>query len=714
MLGKKQIRHYIDKMELFAQTVHITGWAIALSGRSVEYQVTDRTGRKVETAVRRLDRPDASISVFGDVRRRDCGFDLKFSCDMGEKYIVSISDGRSRVRTAVYPGELLREQSRRFVSLKKMVRMTRFSMVKNDLRCLVKEGPSALKAQWEARYETEENKYEKWLCRHRLTDMPPLSEEPLISIVVPVYRTPQQYLREMIESVRAQSYENWELCLADGSGVWKETEEILREYAEQNKRIRYQILGENRGIAGNTNAALAMAEGAWVGLLDHDDVLEPSALYEAARAVNSHPEADILYTDEDKVTMDLKLHFEPHLKPDFNPDLLRSNNYICHFFLVRRELAGQVGGFSPDYDGSQDYDFILKCTERAREILHLPRVLYHWRSHPASTAGNPESKLYCFEAGKRALKAHLKRTGTAGTVELNREHPGYYHVRYPVRGEPLVSILIPNKDEKETLQACIRSIKEKSTYRNYEIIVLENNSETEEIRQYYGQLEKDGVRVVRWKNKFNFAAINNFGVSHAKGEYLIFLNNDTEVLSPDWIEGMLGNCQRPEVGVVGAKLYYADGTVQHAGVVMKLAGVCGHVLCGLEGYDPGRDARAVVQQNYSAVTAACMMTKKEVFDAAAGFSEVFQVAYNDVDFCLKVREQGYLVVWNPQVELTHYESKSRGYETTPEKAERFEREKALLKERWPMYMEQGDPYYNPNLTLTAPDCSIDYERDGWR
>ncbi len=709
--GKKQLRHYIDKMEIFAQTVHITGWAIALSGDSVEYQVAEQGGKKVETAVRILDRPDASISVLGDDRGRACGFDLKFSCDIGKKYIFVITDGHSRIRTAVYPKELLQEQSRRFVSLKKMVRMTDFRMVKNDLRCLVKEGLPAVKKQWESRYETEENKYEKWLCRHRLTDMPPLDGGPLISIVVPVYRTPQEYLREMIESVQSQSYENWELCLADGSGGWKETEGILQEFGERDKRIRYQILDENRGIAGNTNAALSMARGEWVGLLDHDDVLEPSALYEVVRAINEHPEADVVYTDEDKVTMDLQMHFEPHLKPDFSPDLLRSNNYICHFFLVRRRLAERVGGLSSEYDGSQDYDFILKCTEQAGEIVHLPRILYHWRSHPASTAENPESKLYCFEAGKRALKAHLKRMDTEGTVELNREHPGYYHVTYPVKGEPLVSILIPNKDEKETLCACIRSIREKSTYRNYEIIILENNSETGEIRRYYRQLEDDGVRVVQWKGKFNFAAVNNFGVSHAKGEYLIFLNNDTEVIAPDWIEGMLGNCQRPEVGVVGAKLYYADGTVQHAGVVMKLAGVCGHVLCGLEGFDPGRDARAVVQQNYSAVTAACMMTKKTVFDAVSGFSEVFQVAYNDVDFCLKVREQGFLVVWNPRVELTHYESKSRGYETTPEKAERFEREKALLTERWPMYMEQGDPYYNPNLTLTAPDCSIDYEEE---
>ena len=708
--GRKQLRHYIDKMEIFERTVHITGWAIALSGSPVEYQVTERDGTEVETTVRVLDRPDASVSVLGNVRCRDCGFDLKFVCDLEKKYWLLLSDGHHRVRTAIYPEELLREQSRRFVSLKKMARMTDFGMVKNDLRCLVKKGPAALRRQWEARYETEENKYEKWLCRQRLTDMPTFDDGPLISIVVPVYRTPEKYLREMIASVRTQSYENWELCLADGSGGCKETEEILREFGEQDQRIRYEILGENRGIAGNTNAALSMAKGEWVGLMDHDDVLEPSALYEAARVINGHPEADVLYTDEDKVTMDLRLHFDPHLKPDFSPDLLRSNNYICHFFLARRRLAERVGGFSSEYDGSQDYDFILKCTEQAREILRLPRILYHWRSHPASTAENPESKLYCFEAGKRALEAHLRRMGVEGTVELNREHPGYYHVTYPVKGEPLVSILIPNKDEKETLEACIRSIREKSTYRNYEIIVLENNSETEEIRHYYRQLEDEGARVVQWKGKFNFAAINNFGAAHAKGEYLIFLNNDTEVIAPDWIEGMLGNCQRPEVGVVGAKLYYADGTVQHAGVVMKLAGVCGHVLCGLEGYDPGRNARAVVQQNYSAVTAACMMTKKEIFDAVSGFSEVFQVAYNDVDFCLKVRERGLLVVWNPRVELIQYESKSRGYETTPEKAERFEREKALLMERWPVYMEQGDPYYNPNLTLTAPDCSIDYER----
>lgn len=709
-IRKRQIRYYVDKMEIFQQTVHVTGWAVLLTGTPVSFSVTDRSGDAVETTVRALDRPDASISVFGDERCRNCGFDLKFTCDPQRTYILALQGDGELVRLSVRPQELYREQSRRFVSWKKMLRITTPAMVKSDLYCLVKKGPSALKAQWEKRYETEENKYEKWLIRHRQTGTKPLARQPLISLVVPVYRTPPQYLREMIASVRQQSYRNWELCLADGSGDRKETADILREYAAQDARIRYQILGENRGIAGNTNAALAMAAGEWIGLLDHDDVLEASALYEAARAINTYPEADAIYTDEDKVTMDLRAHFEPHMKPDFSPDLLRSNNYICHFFLTRRTLARQAGGFSAAYDGAQDYDFILKCTEAARQIVHLPRVLYHWRSHPASTAENPENKMYCYEAGKRAIEAHLARMGVDGQVELDPVHPGYYHVTYPVKGEPLVSILIPNKDETETLRTCIRSIRERSTYRNYEIIVIENNSTTTEIEAYYRELEQDGVRVIRWEKPFHYAAINNFGAAAANGEYLLLLNNDTEVLTPGWIEGLLGNCQRPEVGITGAKLYYPDGTIQHAGVVMKLAGTCGHVFCGLDRHDPGRSARAMVQQNYSAVTAACLMVKKAVFDAVGGLSEAFQVAYNDVDFCLKVREKGYLVVWNPKVELIHYESKTRGYETTPQKQERFEREKQLLRQRWPVYMEQGDPYYNPNLTLTAPDCAIDYER----
>ncbi len=707
---KKNIRYYIDKMEIIQLTVHITGWAVSLDGSQVHFGVTDRAGQEAELTLRRLDRPDASIAVLGDDSQRQCGFDLKFTCDREQRYLLSVTAGTDRARIAVSPEELEREQGRRYVSFRKMVRMTTPSMVKSDLHTLVRKGPRALKDQWETRYKTEENKYEKWLERHRLRQMPPLGQQPLISVIVPVYRTPEAYLRDMIESVRDQGYENWELCLADGSEDGGETGRLVEKYAAGDSRIRYLVLEKNLGIAGNTNAALHMASGEWIGLLDHDDVLEASALYEAARAMGENPSADVIYTDEDKVTTDLRLHFDPHMKPDFNPDLLRSNNYICHFFLCRRSLALDAGGFSPDYDGSQDYDFILKCTEQARQILHLPRVLYHWRTHPASTAENPESKMYCYEAGKRAIEAHLKRTGTEGTVEMLPGYPGYYHVEYPVEGEPLVSILIPNKDQKETLMNCIRSIQEKSTYRNYEIIIIENNSETEEIEDCYRQLEAQGLRVIRWEGPFNYAAINNYGAARAAGEYLLLLNNDTEVIAPGWIEAMLGNCQRPEVGAVGAKLYYEDHTIQHAGVVMKLAGVCGHVLCGMAGYDPGPFARAIIQQNYSAVTAACLMVKKSIFQQVGGLAEEFQVAYNDVDFCLKIRQAGYLIVWNPRAELYHYESKSRGYETTPEKQARFQREKELLLQRWPDYISQGDPCYNPNLTLTAPDCSVDYTR----
>ena len=428
------------------------------------------------------------------------------------------------------------------------------------------------------------------------------------------------------------------------------------------------------------------------------------------KALNEDPDTDMLYSDEDKVSMDLRVYFDAHLKPDFNLDLLRSNNYICHFFVARKELLDELGGFLPDYDGAQDYDLILRCSERARKICHIPRILYHWRTHQFSTSENPESKMYCYTSGKLALEAHLKRMGLNADVSLIGDHLGYYRVKYRVTGKPKISILIPNKDQPDTLKACVDSIREKSTYGNYEIIIIENNSTGTEIFSLYEELKLDPrIRVAVWERDFNYPAINNFGASLAQGEFLLLLNNDTRVITPDWMEELLGTCQRPDVGIVGAKLYYPDDTIQHAGVVMKLAGVCGHVFCGMDRSEPGRFARAVVQQDYSAVTAACMMVKKSVYESAGGMDEAFAVAYNDVDFCLRVRGMGLLVVFTPFAELYHDESKTRGYEDNPEKQKRFTEEKKRLLGRYQEYLEKGDPCYNPNLTLTAPDFSINME-----
>lgn len=529
----------------------------------------------------------------------------------------------------------------------------------------------------------------------------------VFSIAVPVFRTPAKFLCEMIESVRSQSFSFWELCLANADPEDREVAEILERYCREDRRIRVKNLKENKGISENTNAALAMARGEFVGLLDHDDLLAPDALYEMAARLEKDGGIDVFYTDEDKVTTDLSEHFQPHLKPDFNLDLLRSNNYICHFFVVRREIAERIGGFRPEFNGAQDYDFIFRCTEQAEKIVHIPRILYHWRVHSASTADNPASKMYAYEAGKRAIEGNLERSGVRGVVSLRQDY-GFYDVHYPVEGEPLVSILIPNKDQKETLMHCIRSVLETSTWKNLEILIIENNSEREETFACYRELEKDPrIRILTYPGKtFNYSAINNFGVQQAKGEYLLFLNNDIEVITPDWIEQMLGNCQRPEVGIVGAKLYYPDNTIQHAGIIIGIGGIAGHAFLGLARAKSGYLHKASLQMDYSAVTAACMMMKAEAFRKAGGFEEKLTVAFNDVDLCLRTVEQGWLVVYDPHVEMYHYESKSRGAEDSEEKLRRFQQEIEFMRTRWIRLLKDGDPNYNPNLTLSKWNYSL--------
>ena len=510
----------------------------------------------------------------------------------------------------------------------------------------------------------------------------------------------------MIDSLLAQTYSNWELCIANGSPEDKKMQAVLDQYTNKDSRIRVKILDQNLGIAGNTNAALEMTQGEYAGILDHDDLLAPNALYEIARYLENDPEADGVYTDEDKVTTELDEHFQPHLKPDFNLDLLRSNNYICHFFVVRQSIIRKVGGFRQEFDGAQDHDFIFRCVEEAGRIGHVPEILYHWRTHKASTADNPASKMYAFEAGRRAIEAHLERMGQKGTV-THTPDLGFFRVQYPVQGSPMVSIIIPNKDEKESLEACLHSIKEKTAYQNYEILIIENNSVSEEIFAYYKEIEKDPkIRVLRWEREFNYSAINNFGVQHANGDYLLFLNNDVTVITPDWIEEMLGMCQREEVGAVGVKLLYPDDTIQHAGCVIGIGGIAGHMFVDMPANRTGYLHKASIIQDMSAVTAACMMMKRTAFEEAGGFTEKLAVAFNDVDLCLKVRKSGRLIVYDPYVQLYHMESKTRGEEDSEAKVRRFQEEIEYMREHWIDILKNGDPYYNKNLSLTKWNYSL--------
>lgn len=532
---------------------------------------------------------------------------------------------------------------------------------------------------------------------------------PLFSVIVPLYRTPERFLREMLESVTEQTYAGWELCLSDGAGdvAETETERIVKEYQKQYSNIYYVRSDAPLQIAENTNLAMTLAKGEYLVFMDHDDTLTPDALYEMARAV-CEAKPDLLYSDEDKLDMKTGRYFMPHFKPDFNIDLLRSVNYICHLCVIKKELADRLGGLRPEINGAQDYDYVLRATEQTERIHHIPKVLYHWRSHENSTAENPESKRYAFEAGKRAIMEHYERLGLPAVAE-DGISPGIYRTGYHWKERPFVSVLIPNKDHTEDLDKCLKSLF-RSSYDNYEILVIENNSEKQETFAYYDAIQKEHaqVRVVTYRSEegFHYSKINNFGAQYARGEYLLLLNNDIEFIGTECLAELMGFAQREDVGAVGARLYFADDTIQHAGVVIGFGGIAGHTFVNQPRAELGYFARAMCQQDYSAVTAACMLTRAADFRAVGGLTEELSVAFNDIDYCMKLREKGKLIVYNPYAEAYHYESKSRGAEDTPEKKLRFHREILWFGERWKKILDEGDPYYNPNLTLDRADFAL--------
>lgn len=526
------------------------------------------------------------------------------------------------------------------------------------------------------------------------------------SILVPLYNTPEDFLKEMIESVQAQTYSNWELCLADGSdAAHPQVERIVMQFQQRDNRIKYRKLEKNFGISGNTNACIEMAAGDYIALFDHDDLLHPSVLYENMKAICEQG-ADFIYTDELTFQGTTKNITVAHFKPDFAIDNLRANNYICHFTVFQKSLLDKTGLFRSECDGSQDFDMVLRLTEQAQKIVHIPKPLYFWRSHAQSVASSVGAKPYVIQAAKKAIGDHLDRMGLKGEV-LDSVVPSMYRLKYEINGRPLVSILIPNKDHVSDLRKCIVSIQEKSSYPNYEIIVIENNSVEEKTFQYYQILErKPNIRVVQWNGKFNYSAINNFGYTFAKGDYILLLNNDTEVISPDWIQEMLMYAQRSDVGAVGVKLYYPDGTIQHGGVVLGVGGVAAHLHCNRPKEDVGYMGRLIYAQDLTAVTAACMMIPRKVWEQTKGLDESFEVAFNDVDFCMRIRQLGYLIVFTPFAELYHYESKSRKADDTPEKRARFVGEVERFQARWAKELEAGDPYYNPNFSPNDANFTI--------
>ena len=533
-----------------------------------------------------------------------------------------------------------------------------------------------------------------------------------ISILVPLYNTPKDFLCQMIDSVQAQTYGKWQLCLGDGSdGEHGYVGDICKEYGKKDPRICYQKLDKNEGISGNTNACLGMATGEYIALFDHDDILHPSVLYEYVKVINEK-NADYIYCDETTFKDgDINKMITLHFKPDFAPDNLRANNYICHFSCFSKKLLETTELFRTKFDGSQDHDMILRLTSLAENVVHVPKLLYYWRSHAGSVASDITAKSYAIEAARGAVADHLRQKGYEDfTITSTRAFETIFKITYPILGNPKISIIIANKDHKEDLERCISSIYEKSTYDNFEIIIVENNSTEESIFSYYETIKHTykNLQIVTYEGSFNYAAVNNLGVSHATGEYIILLNNDTQVITVNWMEELLMYAQRQDVGAVGAKLYYPNKTIQHAGVVIGLGAhkTAGHTHYGQSRENLGYMGRLCYAQNVSAVTGACLMVKKSLYEEVEGLEEEFVISLNDVDFCLKLREKGYLNVFTPFAELYHYESISRGLDNQGEKALRYEKESQLFREKWKKQLAQGDPYYNVNFSLERSDFSI--------
>ena len=812
------MRYRIDSMSLRGGELIIDGWAFGDSEIGLDLRHAD--GSRLEAKAVERERADVMQRYGAPLM---CGFTIKAAFDREDEVWLCLTDGRSVKRIHINEKELEKRNSAKKTGLSRLSSLLTMEKIGNAADFLRENGLRAfvIKTRNKLKDADEDFDYPQWVKktspgREELRQQEKAwsslefsyadgfrlgsgRKQPLISIVIPAYNTPERYLEMLFDSLRAQTYPHFEVIVADGSEGDGTVRKVTERAAKTDERFRYVDVGGNKGISGNTNTGLEAAVGDYIALCDHDDELPPFALYETARAISENPGAQFFYTDEDKVDLDGKAFFEPNFKPDYSPELLLTVNYICHLSVIRRDLLERVGGFRQEFDGAQDYDFFLRCCEEAAEeekeklrkyrtymeellsgrdpgvlklpeeeieklsaacgfaessvrkllsgtftsekVIHIPKVCYHWRYHRGSTASDPKSKLYAFEAGARAVKAHYERIAErtdskipSGSEVLCRQTDvpsasdgdgcllpervekgvtyGYYRSYFRLSEEPLISVLIPNKDHIEDLEKCIGSIAARSSYRNIEFIVIENNSEKEETFAYYEKLESGGqiqgmpVRVVRWEREFNYSAINNFGAGFAKGSYLLLLNNDVELRDPDSIAEMLCYAMRDEIGIVGARLCYPDDTIQHAGVIVGLGGIAGAAFVGLHEKENSYMHRMMSLQDLSAVTAACLLTRKSVHEACGGLCEDLQVAFNDIDYCMKVRRLGLRCVYDPYAVFYHYESKSRGLEDTPEKVMRFNGEIAIFASRWGGVLKDGDPYYNPNLTLRKANFAL--------
>ena len=804
------MRYKVDVAVSREGKITFLGWAFGKDPETpVKYSVLDGDGKPVEgTIVESVRRDEVVEAFFKDYEKehgpikRELGYDINTPYKKGEtRYLVIEADGR--VKKIKFNDEILEAfNSVAHKKREKFMALFHWETVEVAWEYFREHGFRALWKKTAHRLKgiQEDYDYNEWYKKVKVTEEElerqrneVLPIRPKFSIVIPVYETPEKFLRKMLKSIEDQTYGNFEVCVADATPYDKYTEkeasgklpkDVLQEFRDRDPRFRFRVLEKNLGISDNTNAAINEAEGDFIVFADHDDELEPNALYECAKAVNEHPDAMMIYSDEDKIDFEDTYYFEPHFKSDFNPDLLRSVNYVCHLLVLKRELldaiaetdeAGNKLYERKEYDGAQDHDLILRATEKACEmerlrtrgdlsnlsdedrkllkegrftssnICHIQKSLYHWRSHQASTAQHPEAKLYAFTAGAKAVYDHCKRLGLpVKKVEKGITY-GFYHTVYENQ-QPLISVIIPNKDHTADLDKAIQSLAG-ADYRNLEFIVVENNSDQEETWKYYAEIQKQypaedyvektaeaikaegqtelpeegsrksgdpgdihldhpTVKVVKWKGLFNYSAINNFGVKFSRGEYVLFLNNDIELIEPDSIDEMIGYVQREDVGICGAKLLYPDEDIQHAGVIMGMGGIAGAAFVRTHDAELSYMHRAKCVQDYSCVTAACLLTKRKLFDEVGGFTEELAVAFNDVDFCMKIRALGKLVVYNPYAKFWHYESKSRGLEDTPEKVARFNSEIVKFAKRWPECLRYGDPYYNPALTFMKSNFTL--------
>lgn len=734
------MKYKIDIYKLRDSNITIEGWVLPNDIlEKPNFYVYDKNGNKQNINHVITKRADVASKYLKDknIDIDNFGFDITFPYEPGEVYNFIIECEGKKISQNISDIEILKLNSFEYRKNKKLLEYLKPRKLLSALEFLITEGPSSFIKKIKSKMKgiDVEYDYEEWYILTKVSKEEIDSQKKLIlntykkgnipffSIVIPAYNTSKEFLDKLINSFIAQTFTDFEVIISDAS-------ENPLKISVSDERFIVHKLDKNLGISQNTNEAIKLAKGKYIVLCDHDDEIEPFALYEFYNALSKNNDIKMIYSDEDKIDMSSKVVFEPHFKSDFNLDMLLSVNYFCHLFAVETEFLNSICTKKDEYerseyDGAQDYDLFLRLTNKLisnyyensdgltlpkyleKKVFHVPKVLYHWRCHRNSTAKDPSAKEYAFNKGSSALEDFYKNSKLNFLpVEkvIKGIDYGFYRTIFKKVEEPLISIIIPNKDHTDDLDKCIKSL-QKSTYKNFEIIVVENNSTDKKTFEYY-ENNKDNFKTVYYDGNFNFSKINNFGVKHAKGDFLFFLNNDTEMIDEDTLFNLYSYVRRDDVGIAGCKLLYSDDTIQHAGVVLGFGGIAGHTFIGVYDKDISYMHRASCVQDMTAVTAAAMMVKKEIFQKVGGFTEELAVAFNDIDLCMKVRKLGYLVVYNPYAKFYHYESKSRGLEDTKEKVERFNKETALFNYYWEEEMKKLDPYYNPNLTLRKSNFAL--------